>query len=227
MSLIVTAGEGSNFELCPAGVYVGVCVWVIDMGMQFSPIYQRTSRKVKLGFEFPNDLMQDGRPFLICKNFTMSLNEKASLRKDLASWRGRDFTPEELKGFDVKSILGAPCQINIIHNQSDDGTRTYANIGAIMPLVKGMEKPTSVGDLIFYNSEEPNPAMWEKIPDGIKEKISSGGVPANVAPQAQPSPYQNVPNSAEYSQHQQQKQNGYQPQQDVPPNGGFDDEIPF
>ncbi|MEY4385808.1 MAG: hypothetical protein RLY20_1091 [Verrucomicrobiota bacterium] len=44
-------------------------------------------------------------------------------------------------GFDVESIIGTNCLLNIQHNQVSD--KTYANVVSIMPLVKGMPKMTA------------------------------------------------------------------------------------
>ena len=61
-------------------------------------------------------------------------SKKSSLVKDLISWRGRAFTDEELKSFELDNIIGAPCQLSIIHNVKDD--KTYANVDAIVPAHK-------------------------------------------------------------------------------------------
>jgi hypothetical protein len=66
----------------------------------------------------------------IGSKFTLSLHEKASLRKILQSWRGKAFTPEELKKFDVTTILGKPCLITVTHEPKDGGG-VYANVGAV------------------------------------------------------------------------------------------------
>ncbi len=58
------------------------------------------------------------------------------MRKDLESWRGRKFTQQELQGFDVETIIGVPCLLNII--QEDKGGETYANVASIMRLPKGL-----------------------------------------------------------------------------------------
>ena len=67
----------------------------------------------------------------------LSLSEKANLRKDLESWRGKAFTAEELKGFDIEKLIGVNAMASIIHNQSGD--RTYANISSISKLMKGLQ----------------------------------------------------------------------------------------
>ena len=50
-----------------------------------------------------------------------------------------NFTPEELKGFDVEKLIGAPALLAVVHNRTPD--RTYVNIKSIQRLPKGMEKP--------------------------------------------------------------------------------------
>jgi len=42
---------------------------------------------------------------MISKRYTMSLGEQSTLRKDLESWRGKKFTPEELQGFDLNACI--------------------------------------------------------------------------------------------------------------------------
>ena len=68
---------------------------------------------------------------------TASLSEKSALRQFIVSWRGRPLTSNELDaGFDLEKLIGANCQLQIIHQLGRDG-KTYANIGAILP-IKGV-----------------------------------------------------------------------------------------
>lgn len=160
-------------ELPPTGVYTAVCVWIIDMGMQESTYLGVTKlkRKLKLFFELTGSKMKDGRPFLVSSQMTLTLSPKGNLKPFLEAWRGRAFTAEEMAGFDMQNILGAPCQINVIHNTAEDGN-TYANIGSIMPLGKGMSKPVTETELIFYSTEDHSEAVYQKIPEGIRNKIT-------------------------------------------------------
>ena len=50
----------------------------------------------------------------------------------------RIFTDEELKGFDIEVLIGANCQLGIVHRTTENGT--YANLSTIAPLLKGMPK---------------------------------------------------------------------------------------
>ena len=128
----------AKFLPAPAGVHSAVCVDEIDMGMvtnHFQPDAAPVPT-VRLVWQIGED-MQDGKPFLIKKDYRASLHEKAALRKDLEAWRGKPFTPVDLLGFDLENVVGAPATLNIIHKQGSKGG-TFSNIAGIMPLAKGM-----------------------------------------------------------------------------------------
>lgn len=141
MSLTVNGSSATSIEPIEEGTHLGVCNMLVDLGMQYNETYKNSSRKVLIGWEIPDETIEldDGpHPRQISKRYTASLNEKSTLRSDLAAWRGRDFTPEELAAFDLRNIVGASCLINVIHKESNG--KTYANIGNIMALPKGMAK---------------------------------------------------------------------------------------
>lgn len=138
--------DGKVFDPAPAGVHQGVCVDVIDLGILDVTWQGKTKKQHKINVAWQiAENRDDGKPFLVFKRYTLSLSEKATLRKDLESWRGKAFTRDEELGFDVESVIGANCLLNIQHNVQGD--KTYANVVSIMPLVKGMPKLT-VADYI-------------------------------------------------------------------------------
>ena len=154
MSLTVNAGNGGNteFEQCPAGSFAARCYQIIDLGHQTIE-WQGTAKvvpKVRITWEL-NEMMQDGRPFSISKEYTASIGEKANLRKDLEAWRGRPFTAEELRNFSLENVLGAPCLLGIVHKPSKDGAKVYANVGSIMALPKGMPSPELVNPAVKFD----------------------------------------------------------------------------
>jgi hypothetical protein len=162
------------------------------MGMQETSYGLK--HQVHLAFEI-DEKMEDGRPFLLMQNYTLSLNEKARLRLDLQAWRGRAFSAEELKGFDLKTILGKPLQVSVVH--SADGQ--YANIGSMMPLGRGMSPLAPSGGLIYINSLPEDNAGFELLSEKMKERVQKGlsilkaqSAPApqsfQAPPQATPAP---------------------------------------
>ena len=119
-------------------------------------------------------LMQDKRPFGIFKNYNLSWSEKANLRLDLQSWRGRPFTQEEMRKFDLKNVLGAFCMLNIIETNKDD--KTYTNVNGVTPvpaIIKQSGMPEGVNKLELFNLQEPDMAMFETFSDNLKNKIKS------------------------------------------------------
>lgn len=163
MPIIATAGSGKSFKPCPAGVHDAVCAFVEDLGYEYSEQFQKESHKVVIVWEI-NQPMEDGRPYMISKRYTLSLNEKANLRKDLEGWRGQKFTEDQLKGFDLEVLRGKQCQLQIIHNEKDG--KVFANIQAILP--KGKYSPsiqvvaTEVPEWILKLKEE-NAAAHAKL----------------------------------------------------------------
>lgn len=97
---------------------------------------------------------------MVVSQYTLSLNSKAKLRQHLEAWRGRKFSGEELKGFDLEKLLGANCQLQIVHSLSDNG-RTYANVQAIVPLGKGMNK---IVELDYVRAKDRNEKVEDETP---------------------------------------------------------------
>ena len=140
MPKATSSGGGRTFQAAPAGVHQAVCVDVVDLGLVEVTWQGQTKRQHKVSLRWQIDeARDDGKPFLVSKRYTLSLSDRATLRRDLEAWRGRPFTDADLRdGFEVDDVLGANCLVNIVH-RTKDGT-TYANVDAIMPLVKGMPK---------------------------------------------------------------------------------------
>ena len=179
MSLIVKQeSEGFDFQICPQGNHIAVCYSLIDLGVQEVNFNGETSykRKVRVSWELPNEIISEGdyagQPFSISKNYTLSLNSKSILFKDLVSWRGRQFTDQELAGFDLVNIIGAPCMVNVIHNQSQDGQKTYANVASISQLPKGMAIPNLVNPKQKFNTEDFTQEQFAALPEWLQSKIN-------------------------------------------------------
>ena len=155
MPITVTASSsGQKSDPVPAGTHHAVCYGVVAVGTQ--PSQQYTPRpKVVIAFELPGERIEiKGKdlPRGISKRYTLSLNEKASLRKDLQSWRGRPFTSAELAGFDVSKLIGANCLLSVLHQ--DRAGATYANISTISSLPKGMKVLPPENPALYFNVVE-------------------------------------------------------------------------
>lgn len=175
--MILTDSGGAAFTPCPAGSYLARCVRLIDLGTQTTD-YQgetKTARKLLLAFEVLDDEARrdDGAPFVLSKRYTASLHEKAALRKDLAGWRGRDFTPDELKGFDLAAVVGKDCFISVV--DATKGDRTYSNLASIMKPPKGMKPPegTCNEPLLHWDMATPVWAVFDQLHPKLQAQIEA------------------------------------------------------
>lgn len=175
MGLIATKPEGSSYSPPPAGPSRAVCVQVIDLGTQEETFQDRTleRHKVLIAWEIeeidPDD--EKRRPYLIFQRYTLSLDDRSTMYKHLVAWRGREFTGEELKGFSLRKVLGVPCVLNIVHNKTDK--RTYANIGSIMPVMKGTEPLKPVREPFFFDIDEWDDKVFATFGKHLQETILS------------------------------------------------------
>lgn len=176
MSLTASNNDSGDFELPPEGNALAICYQVVDLGLQKSVWNGKESMKHKLriAWELPNLKMEDGKPFMVSGMYTVSLADKAKLRKHLEAWRGRKFTDEELQGFNVGNICGKPCMVQIVHNQSGD--KTYANVEAVTGVPDEMKGniPPLTNDQVVYDTEEGASATYQAFPEWLQNKINLG-----------------------------------------------------
>lgn len=171
--LTASANSGATFTPIPEGTYAAVCNMLIDLGMQYNETYKKTSRKVLIQWQIPDEIIEiDGKeePRIISRQYTLSLGENSTLRADLASWRGKDFTPQELQAFDLRNIVGAGCLIGIIHKESNG--KKYANISSVIALPKGMAKPQMIGQPTIFDLDTDPLDIVDNLPKWIYETIA-------------------------------------------------------
>lgn len=185
--MAITASEntttGKDFKKVPPGCWFAICNMVVDLGVQETTFKGDTKQqhKVYLRFEVPDERVtyeKDGTevegPCSIGVTYTLSLHPKAKLRTVLENWRGKLFTPEELKGFDITKLAGKPCQIMVQNSEGADG-KVYANITGIIGCSKEQNErkktaKSEVGVLV-YELDKPDAAVYEKLPKWLKEKL--------------------------------------------------------
>ncbi len=139
---MIVRAPAEQFVTAPEGSFAAVCVDSIDLGELPNPFNPEKPRHmVRLVWQI-EEQQSDGKPYHIKQDYTASLHEKAKLRQDLQSWRGRAFSFDELVGFDLETLIGVPCLLNIVHAQGRKGG-TFANVGAIMKLPRNMTAPAT------------------------------------------------------------------------------------
>lgn len=215
---LATAQSGGDFTLPPPGMHRAICYRFVDLGTQESEWKGETKhlRKISLAFELVDEFdefewegKKISRPFSVHARFTWSMHEKGNLRPFLESWRGKGFSEADLEpgGFDAKNLVGVPCYLNVIHNESNG--RTYANIKAITPLPKAVKDsmPEPHNELIYFSLQEDrfDRGVLEKLHEKMRETIQRSPEYRKVTGVEDDSPKTHY----------------------TPPSTDMDDEIPF
>lgn len=173
-----------EFEICPAGMHLARCYSIVDLGTQKNEYMGEVKflRKIRISWEIHGTddngqpiRMKDGRPFGVFDDYTYSWSAKSNLRVDLQSWRGKPFTEEETRKFDLGKLLDQFCMLNIIEHKSKTG-RIYANIKGVNPVpsvIKQAGLPKGVNPTKLFYLREPNMEVFESLPQFVKNKIMS------------------------------------------------------
>jgi hypothetical protein len=157
--------SGGNFTPASEGEHNAVLVDIVDLGI-VKGFDERPTHKVRLVWEI-EEKNDKGQQLVVSKTYSVSMHERATLRKDLKGWRGgKDFTAEELAAFDLESILGASCRVTIQHNER--AGNVYANVTSVLkPKVKltpsgGYKRRKDRDDWVYPGNSPWHPSTLAK-----------------------------------------------------------------
>ncbi len=184
MGLTARATGGGSFKPLPPGMHLARCYRIIDLGTQKVEWKGavKLQPKVLVQWEVHGDdeegkplLTDKGDPLSISKTYTLSLGDNSRLRADLKSWRGRDFTAEEMAGFHLRNILDKWCMLTVTHTAGDDG-KTFANVSSVNP-VPGQTRraglPDGINEARFFDLDNPDMALFDTFGDKLRAKIQA------------------------------------------------------
>jgi hypothetical protein len=173
---LTTSETGGSFKQLEPGNYAARCVKLIDIGTQRGEYKgEETVRKqIIIAWELPEELIRggdyDGKPASHSEFYTNSLNEKAKLREHLQGWRGKLFTPEELKGFLLTNILGHPCELTL--GLKESGKIEVKAINRMKRECPPQVNPSLAFDLDEYLKGDPaQDAIFTSLSDGYRNLI--------------------------------------------------------
>jgi len=138
---MIAKGSDAKFAPHPEGQYVGQCVDLVDLGEKVQD-YPGTKPYLAptcaLVYRTGERNEETGEYIDIAREFTVSMGDKANLRKFLEQWRGKPYTPEQITaGVPLHKLTGQFGLLTIAHRTSAKG-RTYANITACVGVPKQM-----------------------------------------------------------------------------------------
>lgn len=152
------------------GVYIAVCIGVIDLGEQYSDLYKSYSNKVKFVWAIPGEQIEiEGKmeERQLSREFSIAQKSTSKLRTFLSSWNGRTYTDDEYADLELFDQLGKACQLNVVLSASGE----YANVDGIMPLPKGMPAPSSRTDMMVWDMDAWDDEAFQKLPSWTQDQI--------------------------------------------------------
>lgn len=173
--------QESNYEIVPVGNHYARVYRVIHIGT-IPEMYMGESKmndKVMIGFELVNKkkVFREERgeePFVISKEYTLSMGSKANLRKLIENMLGVALLDSEANSFDVFSIIGQPCLLNVVHQKSKKTGKEYAEIKGASPIPEGTIMPEghNYAQKLAFGAEWSE-EVFDSLPNFIKDKIKS------------------------------------------------------
>lgn len=183
--ITATNEGGGNFAPMEQGTYLARCYSMVHIGTILES-YQgqdKLQNKVRISWEFPTELKEfkqgEGeKPYVLSKEFTLSLHEKSTLRAFLKSWRGKDFTEDEAKAFDISKLIGVPCTASVIHVEKDG--KKYAQIASVSTVMKGATVPSQINPSFELNYDNFDLDKFKSLPEFIRKKMEGSNEFAKV-----------------------------------------------
>ena len=167
-------GSNATKKTAPQGAHIGRCYQIVDLGTTEDKKFGGRKRKVQFLFELPNELevfddSKGAQPYYVRTSMTLSMSEKANLRKFIESWIGKPMIDREASNFEIMDLLGMPAMLNITHRVTDGGT--FANIMSISPLPKGITCPAQINPSLSYDTTAHNQDAFSQLPEFVRTQI--------------------------------------------------------
>ncbi len=157
------------------GIYHAICYSVVDIGTSENKFDGKKKRQIVLGWKLLDEFYPDGNNLKIHKTVTFSMNERATLRKFIASWFSG--LQVDLEDFDFSQLLNKGCSLvlapNMNGNITIDNVMPYKTDGVQLDYVELFDLSTFKGGQLPEGLED-----WKK--DQIKnsdeyQALMSGG----------------------------------------------------
>jgi hypothetical protein len=176
---ITAKGSDSKFKPHSEGQFPGLCVDAIDLGErveQFAGKPPRLSHKIALVYRTGEKNQETGDFIDIGREFTLSMGDKANLRKFLEQWRGKPYTPAQVEaGVPLHKMVGNWALLSIAQKPSGAG-RIYANITAAVGVPEIMRKA------LPSFPEYKRPDFWQQRKDEYAKEAQAFRAEAGAPP---------------------------------------------
>lgn len=186
--------QGAKAPEYPIGTHAAVCVDVIDAGFfppgpkskdQTQPV-QKT--KLRFYYEAQNEA-GEWAGYYVDWFGTLSLGTKSMLSKFLEPWRGKPFTDEERRGFDIERFEGCPAFISVAPREGSE----YVDVAAALPVPRGFEVPAIPHDYVKDRDREEPMAVKHSYEKCLAKMRGTAPARTTATPQTRQHPVDSRP----------------------------------
>ena len=161
------------------GNYPARLVQILDLGIQEQRPYQGEAKapchEIMLTYEFLDEFCKDkdGEDLEDKPRWLSETIPFRSLQADLAksTKRYRALDPEEVHGGDFQPLLGTPCNVTVVNNESKG--KVYNNVGNVSTMrPKDAAKAAElVNPPKFFALDDPDMEVFLSLPQWLQDKI--------------------------------------------------------
>jgi len=170
--MAITATQANKeYQNAPVGNHIARIFSIVHEGV-IPTTYMGEPKEtdtVRIGWELPNEKMENGQPFAVYQEYTLSMGEKANLRKLVHGIIGQGLMDAEAKSFEVTELMGRVCMLNVVHNE-----KGYPKVMGAAPLPKGIDAPEAINpEFILDFDENWSEEKMSKMPQFVQDKVKS------------------------------------------------------
>lgn len=157
MGLTVSIDNTRDFEPVTEMIQPGVLADIVDKGLVENKFKPGTKQQKCYFVWLVAEEDADGRNKRVFESFTVSLNEKATLRKRLKDFGFDTAAAEELKKsgqpLDLEQYIGRERMLVLSQEDGENG-KTFIKVTATMALKKGQTAPEIPSDFVRKQDQE-------------------------------------------------------------------------
>lgn len=173
----IEKGEQKPREIVPVKNHVARLYSIVEIGHvpnDFPGKEGTFVHEVRMTWELPNEMRDfDGKqkPMVIGGKYTISMYEKANLRKVVDGMLG-GLSEEDVETFNIKSLLGTACLLQTGQRTSKAGNK-YAYVISTSQLPEGLKAPQPFNDeqYLDYSADGWSDEVYGKLPQFVKDDM--------------------------------------------------------
>lgn len=154
--------------IAPAGMHPARLVWLTTVGRQETKFGKR--EQLYLTWELVLEPLgeESDENFHLSSSFTSSSDPKSNLFALVKGWLGVEIN----ENFNLETLLGKECMLNVQHGTKDTGT--FANIETVTPVPKGFNVPEAKSEVLAFDIDNPDFVVLNKLPEWLQRKVEAG-----------------------------------------------------